>query len=82
MGAQPVPAHRRVRRRPVVWSNAAKQSKWVRKEVLYALDRKHGDECAPPEVGPVIIEGPPIPRPWKELAHLHFNDLRIYLMDR
>jgi hypothetical protein len=64
------------------WSNAAKQSKWVRREVLYALDRKHGDECAPPEIGPIIIEGPPVPRPWKELKHLHFNDLRIYLMDR
>jgi hypothetical protein len=64
------------------WSNAAKKSKWVRKEILYALKCQHGDECAPPEIGPVIIEGPPIPRPWKELAHLHFNDLRIYLMDR
>jgi hypothetical protein len=64
------------------WSKAAKRSKWVRKEVRYALDRKQGDECVPPEILPVIIEGPPVPRPWKELAHLHFNDLRIYLMNR
>jgi hypothetical protein len=64
------------------WSNAAKRSKWVRKEVRYALDRKHGDEYAPPEIGPVIIEGPPVPSPWKELAHLHFNDPTIYLMNR
>ena len=64
------------------WSNAAKKSKWVRKEVQYALKRKHGDEFAPPEIGPVLIEGPPVPRPWKELAYLHFNDPRIYLMDR
>ena len=64
------------------WSNAAKKSKWVRKEVQYALDHKHGDEFAPPEIGPVIIEGPPVPRPWKELAYLHFNDPRIYLMGR
>jgi hypothetical protein len=64
------------------WSSAAKRSKWVRKEVRYALDRKHGDEFAPPEIGPVILEGPPVPRPWKELAYLHFNDPRIYIMDR
>jgi molecular chaperone DnaK len=64
------------------WSSAAKRSTWVRKEVQYALARKHGDEFAPPEIGPVIIEGPPVPRPWKELAHLHFNDRRIYLLDR
>jgi TIR domain-containing protein len=64
------------------WSNAAKRSKWVRKEVQYALDRKHGDEYAPPEIGPVIIEGPPVPPPWKELAHLHFNDPTTYFMNR
>jgi hypothetical protein len=64
------------------WSNSAKRSKWVRKEVQYALDRKHGDEYAPPEIGPVIIEGPPVPPPWKELAHLHFNDRIIYFMNR
>jgi hypothetical protein len=64
------------------WSNAAKRSKWVRKEVRYALDRKHGDEFALPEIGPVIIEGPPVPRPWKELADLHFSDRMIYFMDR
>jgi hypothetical protein len=64
------------------WSNAAKRSKWVRKEVQYALDRKHGDEWALPEIGPVIIEGPPVPPPWKELAHLHFNDRIIYFTNR
>jgi hypothetical protein len=63
------------------WSKAAKRSKWVRKEVRYALDRKHGDASAPPEIGPVIIEGPPVPRPWKELAYLHFNDRIIYFMN-
>jgi TIR domain len=64
------------------WSNAAKRSKWVRKEVQYALDRKHGDANALPEIGPVIIEGPPVPSPWKELAYLHFNDRIIYFMER
>jgi hypothetical protein len=64
------------------WSNAAKRSKWVRKEVRYALERKHRDEFAPPEIGPVLIEGPPVPRPWKEIAYLYFNDPRIYIMSR
>jgi hypothetical protein len=40
------------------WSNSAKRSKWVRKEVRYALGRRHADEFAPPEISPVIIEGP------------------------
>ena len=39
-------------------------------------------EFALPEIGPVIIEGPPVPRPWKELADLHFSDRMIYFMDR
>jgi hypothetical protein len=64
------------------WSKAAKRSKWVRREIRYALDRKQGDEFAPPAIGPVLIEGPPVPHPWKELAHLHFNDKLLYFMQR
>jgi TIR domain len=63
------------------WSSAAKRSKWVRRELRYALDRKQGDERAAPAIGPVIIEGPPVPTPWKELAYLHFNDRMIYFME-
>jgi hypothetical protein len=63
------------------WSSAAKRSKWVRKEVDYAISRRQGDDFAPPDIRPVIIEGPPVPRPWRELAYLHFNDLKIYLME-
>ena len=62
------------------WSSAARDSKWVMEEVKYALGRKHDDEFAPPEIHPVIIEGPPIPQPPAELAHLHFNDRIIYFM--
>jgi hypothetical protein len=62
------------------WSSSAKASSWVRKEVRYALDRQGDDETAPPEIRPLIIEGPPVPLPWEELAHLHFNDRIIYLM--
>lgn len=64
------------------WSNAAKQSEWVMKELQYALTRKHGDDAAPPEIYPVIIEGPPVVAPPPELAHLHFNDYLLYFMQR
>jgi hypothetical protein len=62
------------------WSRRAKKSKWVRKEVNYALARKKGDEFAAPEIRPVVIEGPPAVPPWKELSHLHLNDMLIYLI--
>jgi hypothetical protein len=57
------------------WSRAASQSEWVLREVRYALSRR-----SPPEIRPVIIEGPPIVPPPPELAHLHFNDRLIYFM--
>jgi hypothetical protein len=62
------------------WSSAAKESKWVRREVRHALARKGGDDLEPPEIRPVILEGPPIVEPWEELAHLHFNDRALYFM--
>lgn len=62
------------------WSSRAKQSEWVRKEVNYALARKSGDESAPPEIRPVVIEGPPFVQPWGELSHLHVGDMLVYLM--
>jgi serine/threonine protein kinase len=63
------------------WSKAARDSAWVLKEVRYALDRKKGDDLAPPEIKPVILEGPPPIPPPPELASLHFNDRLIYLMN-
>jgi TIR domain len=64
------------------WSSEAKCSKWVRQEVRHALKRRGGDDLAPPEIKPVIIEGPPVIEPWVELAHLHFNDRVAYFMKR
>jgi hypothetical protein len=61
------------------WSKTARASKWVRRETRHALDHKAGDELAPPEICPVIVEGPPVARPWRELKHLHFNDSLIYV---
>ena len=54
------------------WSRAAHDSKWVRREVRYALDRKVS-EFDPPEILPVVLEVPPCP-PWPELADWHFDD--------
>lgn len=62
------------------WSSAAKQSTWVLKEVEYAIRRKQGDDMAPPEILPVIIEGPPLVPPPAELQHLHFDDRVLYFM--
>jgi type VI secretion system protein ImpA len=60
------------------WSTNAKESEWVLKETLYAKDRKGGMADAPPDIIPVIIEGPPVPQPPPELADLHFDDYLLY----
>jgi uncharacterized protein YjbI with pentapeptide repeats len=64
------------------WSTSAKGSEWVLKEARYAMNRKGGDDLAPPDLIPVIIEGPPVPEPPEDLAHLHFNDYLIYFTAR
>ena len=56
------------------WSNAARASEWVAKEIDYALARKGGRDDAPPAIQPVPIEGPPIAPPPEALRGLHFND--------
>lgn len=62
------------------WSKAARDSEWVEKEVLYAIERKHGDEDAAPDIKPVILEGPPPVTPQERLRSLHFNDKMIYFI--
>jgi hypothetical protein len=64
----------------VFWSSEAKRSKWMRREVQFALAQRGSDELARPEIKPVILEGPPVVKPWRELAHLHFNDRMLYFM--
>jgi hypothetical protein len=63
------------------WSRTAKRSKWVRREAeaALALSKSRG-ELGGPALYPVLIDGPPVPQPWPELAHLHFNDQLLYLM--
>lgn len=63
------------------WSSAAKASEWVKREVLYALERKRGIEEKPPDILPVILEGPPVPEPPPELSDIHFNDRLIYFIE-
>ena len=62
------------------WSRAASASEYVRKEILYAVERQKGDENAPPAIHPVIIEGPPPAPPPEELKFLHFDDEISYLI--
>lgn len=62
------------------WSSASKGSQWVMAEVEYALSLQGTDEFASPDIVPIIIEGPPVPLPPKQLEHLHFNDRLIYFM--
>jgi len=62
------------------WSSASKESEWVYKETLYARRRQIESKSDEPDIIPMIIEGPPPPKPWPEFKHLHFNDKLIYVM--
>jgi hypothetical protein len=62
------------------WSSAARDSKWVLKEVRYALARR-GDDCeSPPDIIPIMLEGPPPPLPPPDLGPIHFADRLIYFI--
>jgi hypothetical protein len=63
------------------WSKAASESTWVKKEILLALGRKGDNDDLPPEIIPVIIEGPPPAKPPDELNFLHFNDKFMYFIN-
>ena len=62
------------------WSTNARDSEWVRREVIYALERQAADPRREPEIVSVLLEGPPPVAPPPELAHLHFNDPILYFM--
>ena len=62
------------------WSSAARDSEWVYQEALYARQRQIESETEEPDIIPMLIEGPPPPKPWSEFKGLHFNDKLIYLM--
>ena len=57
------------------WSSNAKNSRWVTKEWQRALGRDIKNF-----IRPVVIEGPPIPKPPPDLDHLHFSDKTRYFL--
>ena len=59
------------------WSPEAAKSEWVRRESLYALQRKARDDDKPPEIIPVMIKSSP--QPPDELKHLRFDERPAYL---
>jgi hypothetical protein len=65
------------------WSRAAKESRWVRKEVDYALRRCSAGDEPQLAIRPVFIEGPPPEPPWEDLQQqllqLHWNDALLYV---
>jgi len=61
------------------WSQAAKESQWVRREIDRARDAAR-DSGRPAEILPIILEGPPPPTPPESLASLHFNDPLCYVI--
>ncbi len=62
------------------WSSASKGSEWVHKEAAYALERQKRNQDDQPDIIPLLIEGPPPPKPWPEFNSRHFNDRLLYVM--
>jgi hypothetical protein len=62
------------------WSKSAAQSEWVVRETEHALGRQGGAPDADPHIKPIILEGPPVPRPPASLGHLHFNDFITHVI--
>jgi len=60
------------------WSEAARESEWVHKEVEYALSRE--SESGAPVFMPFPLEGPPPPEPWPILKERHIGDPLYYRM--
>jgi hypothetical protein len=63
------------------WSTAAKESKWVEKEVQRALKRKGDKFDTPPEIMGVPIEGPPPVAPPSYLDSIHFDSKFLYFIN-
>jgi hypothetical protein len=56
------------------WSSHAKKSEWVMREALLALQYQKESREGLPHFMPIIVEGPPIAAPPRELADIHFSD--------
>ena len=62
------------------WSKSARDSEYVLKEAMYALERQRNSDGEMPDIVPVIVDGPPAILPPEALASLHFNDKISYLI--
>jgi hypothetical protein len=62
------------------WSSHAAASKWVVRESERALLRRGTGEDLPPEIVPIVLEGPPVPPPPDKLKAIHFNDPLLYVI--
>jgi hypothetical protein len=62
------------------WSRKARASKWVLREADYALKQQRRSRDKLPDIMPVVLDGPPPPRPPKSLQHIHFNDPICYII--
>jgi len=62
------------------WSSHARASEWVKKETDLALKRHNGDDSAAPDIVPIVLEGPPSPRPHDDWKAIHFNDWLQYVI--
>lgn len=58
------------------WSAGAYKSEWVKREVIYALRKKKGNDENPPEIIPVINAS--APKAPKELKYLRFSERPPY----
>jgi hypothetical protein len=56
------------------WSENAKRSEEVKKEILKAYERQGGSDAAAPDIIPIPLGKPPPVKPPEELKFLHFND--------
>ena len=63
------------------WSSAALTSEWVAREWRHAIKCRGTDDANPPDIHPVIIEGPPVPEPPEELRRFHFRDFLACLSE-
>jgi len=48
--------------------------------IVQTVDGSAGNDEAPPDIVPVIIEGPPPAKPPAQLNYLHFNDRFMYFI--
>jgi TIR domain-containing protein len=55
------------------WSRHAATSKWVAREIEWALRTQRRNGGRHPDIRPFVLDGPPIAPPPRALRHLHFN---------